>query len=102
MEREFSKEELEQAKRLSYENWEKTDTELGFEFCGQWITNPFVEISGRFEFADITAMCEFYSKENVYNFISNILSGNKGDMMKKIKTVVKNMHQIGKTMKSFY
>ena len=79
MEREFSEKELELAKELSYANWEKDETEIGFEFLGQWITNPFVETSGRFEFMDFASMCAFYGKENVCNLLSQLLDNYKGE-----------------------
>lgn len=69
----FTKEELELARELAYDNWEKEETEIGFEHYGQWITNPFVENSGRFEFTNLDAMCEYYGKENVISFLSKLL-----------------------------
>ena len=80
----FSSEDLVHAKQLSYDNWEKESTDIGFEFHGQWITNPFLEASGRFEFKDQNAMYDYYSKDvdgrykcgakdKVYDFILKIL-----------------------------
>lgn len=80
----FSAEDFAKAKRLSYENWKKESTDIGFEYIGQWITNPFIDASGRFELEDIQAMYDYYSKdadnkyecgakEKVYRFILSIL-----------------------------
>ena len=78
MKKNFTKEELALAKRLAYENWEIQDeTDIGFVYCDQWITNPFLENTGRFEFSDFDAMCEFYGKENVISFIHKILASNE-------------------------
>ena len=69
----FTAEELKKAKVLAFENQEKEETEIGFEYHGQWITNPFVEESGRFEFEDFDAMCSHYGKENVIFLVSKLL-----------------------------
>lgn len=69
----FTTEELELAKELAYKNWEDEETEIGFLFKGTWITNPFMESTGRFELKDFEAMCDYYGKENVYAFIKRIL-----------------------------
>lgn len=72
----FTPEELELAKELSYKNWEEQEvTEVGFEFYGQWITCPFVDNTGRFEFTDFDAMCEFYGRDNVVTLINKLLDG---------------------------
>ena len=60
------------------------DLNIGFEFQGQWITKPFVDASGRYEFNDIDEMYNYYchnedgcyedgAKEKVYEFILRIL-----------------------------
>lgn len=70
----YSKEDLDMAKQMAYENWEnQEDTELGFEFKGSWVTNPFVEVSGRFEFNSFEAMCDYYGKRNVCDFLNKLL-----------------------------
>ena len=84
----FTVEELNKAKELAYENWEKEEeTEIGFEFHGQWITNPFVDESGRFEFVNFEAMCKHFGKENVIALISRLLeSGSKQTCRYVIRT----------------
>lgn len=68
-------EEFESIKLLTYENWKNEDeTEIGFEYKGQWIINPFIEESGRFEFTDFDTMCKHYGTDNIASFISAILS----------------------------
>ena len=74
--KELNKEELEKAKKLSYENMEKEETEVGFVYKDAWITNPFLDSTGRLEFADLNGMYEYYGKENVDSFISVILKVN--------------------------
>ena len=69
----FTKEKLELAKKLAYKNWEDEETEIGFVFINTWITNPFMEITGRFELKDLDAMCDYYGKENIYTFLNKIL-----------------------------
>jgi len=60
------------AKKLSYENMERESTDLGFEFKGQWITNPFLDVSGRFEIKNLNEMYSYYGKDNVDNFLLKI------------------------------
>lgn len=72
----FTTEELNKAKELAYENWDRDlnyEESIGFEFKGQWISNPFLEESGRFEFINFDAMCKHYGTENVITFIKEIL-----------------------------
>ena len=72
----FTTEEINKAKELAYENWEKSlndEESIGFEFKGQWISNPFVEESGRFEFVNYEVMCEHYGTDNVVTYIKEIL-----------------------------
>lgn len=55
----FSEKELKKAKELAYANWNKAlndEDSVGFEYKGQWISNPFIEQSGRFEFVNYEAM----------------------------------------------
>ena len=68
----FTTEELNKAKELAYENWEN-DGGIGFEFGDIWITNPFLEDTGRFEFTNLDAMCNYYGTDNVVTFIKRIL-----------------------------
>lgn len=68
----FTTEEINKAKELAYKNWEN-EGNIGFEFKGQWITNPFLEETGRFEFVNFDVMCEHYGTENVVAFIKEIL-----------------------------
>lgn len=73
----FTTEQLNKAKELAYINWEKCladgEEEIGFEYKGMWIANPFIEESGRFEFLYYETMCGHYGRENVENFIKEIL-----------------------------
>lgn len=72
----FTTTEINTAKELAYENWNKAlndEDSIGFEFNGQWISNPFLEESGRLEFVNYEVMCEHYGRENVEGFIRNIL-----------------------------
>jgi len=73
--RKFTTAELNKAKEMAYINWEN-DGKVGFEFEGTWITNPFLEETGRFEFVNYEVMCEHYGEKNVVNFIKKILLGN--------------------------
>ena len=73
----FTTAEINKAKELAYENWDKAlndEDSIGFEHNGQWITNPFVECSGRWEFVNYEVMCEYYGLENVEKFIKDILN----------------------------
>lgn len=73
----FTTAEINKAKELAYENWDKAlndEDSIGFEFNGQWISNPFLEESGRFEFVNYEVMCEHYGLKNVENFIRIILN----------------------------
>ena len=72
----FSKEELSLAEKLSYENANNEDSEIGFDFNGTWITNPFMDETARFEFKTFTDMQFHYGKENVNTFITSILQRN--------------------------
>ena len=83
----FAAEDLVLARELSYKNQENEDTELGFEFMGQWITNPFVDATGRFEFESIEEIYKYYSRDakgrydaeacgKVYEFFMEILNLN--------------------------
>lgn len=74
----FTTAEINKAKELAYENWDNDDTKIGFEYKGQWIVNPFIEESGRWEFINYEVMCEHYGLENVEKFIKEIL-GKKSD-----------------------
>ena len=74
----FTNDQLALAKQLAYENWEDGPADIGFVFNGTWITNPFLEESGRFEFNDLSAMYEYYGEENVVSFLTEILSQDKG------------------------
>lgn len=69
----FTTEELELAKKLAYENMADEHTEIGFEYKGTFITNPFMEESGRFELTSFEAMCKYYGKWNVYNFVTEVI-----------------------------
>lgn len=70
----FTTAEINTAKELAYANWNNEDTEIGFEYNGQWITNPFVDSSARLELVNYEAMCEYYGRDNVEGFIKKILS----------------------------
>ena len=72
----FTNEELKLVKELAYKNWENEETEIGFDFNDQWITNPFIESSGRFEFENLDAMCNYYGKENVFALLKKLLQQN--------------------------
>lgn len=74
MERLFSKDELERAKDLSYENWLDNGGDIHFIFNDTHIANPFVDETGRFEFASFEDMCNHYGKDNVVTFIKKILA----------------------------
>lgn len=70
----FSKEELDLVRQLAYENWEnQEESDIGFEFEGIWVTNPFVEVSGGFEFKSFDAMCKYYGKKNIFDFLNRLL-----------------------------
>ena len=73
----FTTEQINKAKELANKNLDKSlnnEDSIGFEFNGQWISNPFIEESGRFEFVNYEIMCEHYGIENVENFIKAILN----------------------------
>lgn len=44
------------------------DTDIGFEFEGQWIIDPWMDSTGRFELS-LESAKETYGVENVRNFI---------------------------------
>jgi len=69
----FTKDELELAKELAYENMEKDDGSVGFIFNEIWITNPFLESTGRLEFTELNSMYDYYGMENVNSFINKLL-----------------------------
>lgn len=69
----FTEEELELAKKIADGNMESEETDIGFEFKGAWVTNPFMEVTGRFEFPNLDAMCEYYGKENVCSLLKKLL-----------------------------
>ena len=64
----FAEEDIARAKKLCYENNDKQlageEIENGFEFMGQWITNPFVDASGRFEFSSQQDMYKYYNRDD--------------------------------------
>lgn len=68
----FSDKEISKARELSYANWENNG-DIGFEYNGRFITNPFIDESGRFEFTNFEAVCDHYGKDNVIPFIKEIL-----------------------------
>lgn len=61
---------LEIAKKVAEENFNNGnyDTEIGFEFNGMWIINPWIDESGRFELNDEEAI-NTYGKDNIEEFI---------------------------------
>ena len=67
---------IETLRALSFENMENEETEIGFEFKGQWITNPFLDASGRFEFENIEEAYKYYGEENVEIFIEKLTKQN--------------------------
>ena len=69
----FTKEQLQKARDLSILNHE-LEGEIGFEFHGTWITNPFMDETARFELKDYEHMCKHYGEENVAGFIQQILN----------------------------
>lgn len=66
----LSLEQFKAARELAYKN--DVESEIGFEFNGLWITNPFVEPSSRFEFVNSEAMCKYYGQENIYGFLEKL------------------------------
>ena len=79
----FSPEDLAKAKRLSCENYEKKETDIGFEFQGQWITNPFMDVTGRIELTVLDDMHKMYGQENVNSFLIDILRESKYPVSKE-------------------
>lgn len=67
----WTKEELRHAEGLAYKNWEK-ENGVGFEHLGTWISNPFIDPTGRFPLADINKMYALYGVENVDSFIERV------------------------------
>lgn len=49
-----------------------TDSPIGFEFDGMWITNIFLDSSGRFEYSLVDAIKE-YGIENIQKFVASII-----------------------------
>lgn len=115
----MKKEQLNKVKELSYINYEKEEnTKIGFEYKSQWITNPFLEASGRFEFANYEEMCSYYGKTNVEEFIEKILfleeiknyvlsiGGNNEDVEQITEEVITNdyttMEEVKKHIENYY
>lgn len=79
----FTAEDLAMAKKICFENWEKENIDIGFEYQDLWISNPFLDSTGRFELESLHDVYEHYGhedgvweyegRENVYNFILRIL-----------------------------
>ena len=91
----FTEEELETAKGLSLINHQSESTDIGFMHNGTWITTPFMEETGRFEFKDYEGMCDYYGKENVENFIDKILGKRKVDISKKTLCLEDYISEVG-------
>lgn len=68
----FTDADLRKAKAHAYINWENNGP-VGFMYEDMWITNPFLDSTGRFELADFNAMCERYGTDNVVAFVKEIL-----------------------------
>lgn len=68
----LTNEEINKIKELSYINWEEGN--IGFMFKETWITNPFLEESGRFEFKSLEEMYKHYGEKNVNTFIDELLN----------------------------
>ena len=70
----FTTNELKLAEKLAHDNHNNQDiTDIGFEFKGQWITNPFMDETCRFAFEDFNAMCDHYGKENIVVLLKKLL-----------------------------
>lgn len=61
-------------KELCRKNMETEDSNIGFDYKGAWITNPFYDETARFEFPSFDMMCQNYGLENINRFIQQLLS----------------------------
>ena len=75
----FTEKELKRAEELAYDNWNKSletdERTIGFEYLGQWISNVFIDSSGRFPLG-LDDAYKMYGKENVDRFIKELLNSN--------------------------
>lgn len=78
----FLSDDLERAKALSFENMKKDSSDIGFEYKGQWITNPFLDASGRHELSP-ARMRHYYGEKNVQEFLEKILSDDTKNPVRK-------------------
>ena len=69
----FSSNDLVKVKEMCFKNMEDNSSGIGFDFNGQWITNPFLDASGRFELS-FEKMHEYYGEKNVEVFLTNLLT----------------------------
>lgn len=79
----FTNDELVKAKELSFKNMQKVSSDIGFAYKGQWITNPFMDASGRFELS-AAQMRHYYGEEKVVNFLEKLLASDIGKSGKKL------------------
>ena len=47
---------------------------LGFEFCGQWVQNPFYDVTHRFGVDPVA----YYGRENVWTFAAQVIEAARG------------------------
>ena len=52
-----------------------TDSDIGFEFNGTWITNPFYDETLRFEVDPV----QHYGEENIKRFVKCVVERMQGD-----------------------
>ena len=60
------------------ENNDNETSDVGFEYKGQWITNPFVDPTMRFELSDSEAIKK-YGRANIDKFIRDALEEMYGE-----------------------
>lgn len=80
----FSNEDVFKLKNICFKNSEDKDSSYGFEFMGQWVVNPFMDVSDRFELKDLNEVYDYYSKDSdgmydiesytrLYDFLNEML-----------------------------
>ena len=60
----FSKKDTFRLKNICFKNGENKESPYGFEFQGQWIVNPFMDVSDRFELKTLDEVYDYYSKDS--------------------------------------
>lgn len=74
----YQKKQVDEVRNFAEHNFDDPESDIGFEYNGQWITNPFVDPSGRFPLSYSEAIRK-YGRVNIDNFIRDALKEIYGD-----------------------